>query len=249
MKKGFLFVMVIFSLPLAAEKIELFQLANGCYNRGSLDSAILLYERALEAEEVSPEVFFNLGNSYYRKKKFPAAILNYERALRLAPGDEDVIANLTLANLFVVDKISPVPEVFYRRWLGKLAMMHPEAKWAWMGLFCWFTIILLAVAFVLSARPGPRKILFFTALFLIPIFSFFIYSGSLALDREKNLKQGVLFEPSVYVKSSPDEKGVELFILHEGTKVEIKDRLEGWFQIKVANGSVGWVRSETLEII
>ena len=51
--------------------------------------------------------------------------------------------------------------------------------------------------------------------------------------------------PAAYdVKSSPNTTSVDLFVLHEGTKVSILDEADGWSKIKIANGSVGWLQSD-----
>ena len=62
-------------------------------------------------------------------------------------------------------------------------------------------------------------------------------------------KQSIIMSSSVYVKSSPDEKGNDLFILHEGTKVDILDEINNWRKIRIANGSIGWMKVDEMEII
>ena len=51
--------------------------------------------------------------------------------------------------------------------------------------------------------------------------------------------------PTITVKSSPSSSGVDLFVLHEGTKVEIIDNTDKWDKIKIADGSVGWMPSSS----
>ena len=62
-------------------------------------------------------------------------------------------------------------------------------------------------------------------------------------------EQAIIMSSSVYVKSSPDEKGNDLFILHEGTKVEVLEPFEGWKKIRIANGTVGWLKVNEIEKI
>ena len=50
--------------------------------------------------------------------------------------------------------------------------------------------------------------------------------------------------PTVTIKSSPSEASVDLFVLHEGTKVNILETTDGWSKIKIANGSVGWLQAD-----
>ena len=52
----------------------------------------------------------------------------------------------------------------------------------------------------------------------------------------------------VNAKSSPDKSGTDLFVLHEGTKVHIGDRVGEWCEIHVGN-NIGWIRQSALEQI
>ena len=65
----------------------------------------------------------------------------------------------------------------------------------------------------------------------------------------KDNSEAIIFTPTVTIKSSPDEKSVDLFVLHEGTKVRILDNIGNWYEIKIANGSVGWLPASSLEKI
>ena len=56
--------------------------------------------------------------------------------------------------------------------------------------------------------------------------------------------------PSVTVKSTPNESGTDLFVLHEGTKVYIEDdSMKGWKEIRLEDGNKGWLPAETIELI
>ena len=56
--------------------------------------------------------------------------------------------------------------------------------------------------------------------------------------------------PSVTVKSTPIETGTELFILHEGRKVFIKDNtMKDWKEIQREDGNAGWVSASDIEVI
>ena len=51
------------------------------------------------------------------------------------------------------------------------------------------------------------------------------------------------------IKSSPDANGNNLFILHNGTKVEVLENVGRWMKIELADGRQGWIDSSTVEII
>jgi SH3-like domain-containing protein len=51
------------------------------------------------------------------------------------------------------------------------------------------------------------------------------------------------------VKSSPDAASQDLFVIHEGTKVRITDKVNNWIEVRIANGSDGWVLETVVEKI
>jgi SH3-like domain-containing protein len=50
-------------------------------------------------------------------------------------------------------------------------------------------------------------------------------------------------------KSTPNETGNDLFVIHKGIKVIITDQLNNWIEIKLPNGEKGWVQYTDLEKI
>lgn len=58
-------------------------------------------------------------------------------------------------------------------------------------------------------------------------------------DRLINRSDAIIMTPSVTVKSTPNESGTDLFIIHEGRKVSIKDNsMKEWKEIKLEDGNV-----------
>ena len=62
-------------------------------------------------------------------------------------------------------------------------------------------------------------------------------------------KEAIVFTPTITVKSSPNPNSVDLFVIHEGAKVKIKDQVGEWYEIRIANGSVGWLPSSAIRKI
>jgi len=50
-------------------------------------------------------------------------------------------------------------------------------------------------------------------------------------------------------RTSPNDSGKDMFLLHEGTKVFIRETFNEWTKIQLPNGEQGWVISETIEVI
>ena len=61
--------------------------------------------------------------------------------------------------------------------------------------------------------------------------------------------EGIVMIPVSSVKSSPGEEGKSLFILHEGTRVEILDELGSWLKIQISDGRQGWMPAGDVQAI
>ena len=49
--------------------------------------------------------------------------------------------------------------------------------------------------------------------------------------------------------TEPNQRTEVLFFLHEGTKFQIIDELEGWSKILISNGSEGWIESNSIRLL
>jgi tetratricopeptide (TPR) repeat protein len=232
-----------------AEAMKIYHEANIAYQKLDYEKCIQLYEQLVKNKHVSPEVYFNLGNAYFKAGNFAKAILNYERTKKLTPDDEDVNFNLKIASLKVIDKIESVPEIFYKRWINSLSTLLTSDTFTIIFILMVWLLFVSAAFYVIGQSVFLRKISFFG----IIIFLLLSIAGGVIAARSHAImnvdKQGIIMTSSVYVKSSPDEKGNDLFILHEGTKVDVMDVLNNWRKIRIANGSIGWMKAEEMEII
>lgn len=242
-------MMSAFCHLLYADANSLYQQANKFYQLQQYDKAIVYYDSLLKTNHTAPEIFFNLGNAFYKSGNYTAAILNYERAKKLNPEDEDINFNLKLANQNTVDKIEPAPQVFYEKWWENFLNSSSPAARSKTGLLLLYGALILSLAYIFSSMRLLRKISFFSALTVLVVGGFFIFLAYSQNQSQIESMDAIIFESSTYVKSSPDEKSTNLFMLHSGTKVEIMDELEGWKKVKIANGNLGWIPANAVEII
>ena len=82
------------------------------------------------------------------------------------------------------------------------------------------------------------------------IFLVSIFSLSLAHYSHKSTKtQAVLMLANAYIKSAPSSHSEDLFILHEGTKVQTLEVFNNWTKIKLSDGMMGWIESKAIQEI
>lgn len=223
--------------------------ADSAYAHSDYASAIQLYESLLKKGE-SPDIYYNLGNSYYKVDNLAKAILNYERALLLKPGDSNIRFNLEMAKSKTVDKVSPVNEMFFVTWTRSLTNYMGADAWAKFGIASFILLLLSLLSYIFAKQIIIKKIGFIAS---ITLFILVVITNICATQQKEasvNRKTAIVIAPSVTIKSTPNESGTDLFILHEGRKVEITDNsMKGWKEIRLEDGNVGWVQSNAIEII
>ena len=177
------------------------------------------------------------------------AILNYEKAKLLDPKDEDIQFNLELANSLIVDKIDEIPVFPLKLWFNNLILIFSSNIWAILSIIS-FVIFLIALLIYLFAKTILlKKISFWIgALLLIVSIStcIFSYHNKKLLTKHE---YAIVLSPSLTAKSTPDENGTDLFVIHEGLKVKVEDKLGEWCEIKLSDGNKGWVKTGNLENI
>lgn len=225
-------------------------MADSAYINNDFVSAIDMYETILKNDGESADLYYNLGNSYYKTENIAKAILNYEKALMLNPGDGDIRFNLELAQSKTVDKVTPISEMFFVTWTKSLANLMSEKGWGKTGIFAFIAALIGLSLYFFSKKITLKKVGFISAvcLFLLCIVAnLFASSQKTKIMKHDN---AIIMAPSVTVKSTPNEGGTDLFIIHEGRKVMIKDdTMKEWKEIQLEDGNAGWVPTSVIEVI
>ena len=246
--RKYLFMMFILlaSASWAASEKELLGEANKYYMAQEFNRAAAAYEQILASGKESAEIYFNLGNAYYKTGDYVKAILNYERAKRIEPQNEDIEFNLQIANRFVVDNLEQLPRPFFARWWSNLANLESAGGWAKISTGCFILFLILLGSYFFSRTLRLRKISFFGSMLML---FFLIISFSLGYHQFTIMKKNntaLIQCPRVTVKSSPSSTGTDLFLIHEGLKVEITDGLNTWKEIQLSDGNKGWIADSCL---
>jgi tetratricopeptide (TPR) repeat protein len=233
----------------AQTAVDEFERGNAFYRDGKFDQAAMAYEAIVKQGTASPAIYFNLGNSYYRLGKTAPAILAYERALRLSPNDPDIKHNLDLVNLKTVDRIEPLPELFFIEWLRTVSSYVPLHTTMWLFALGW--LILFASLALLYVLTNPNVLRLFRALTiaalvsLVPVVVLLI--TQIADTRIRN--DAIITTSVATAKTSPDSQSLDAFVIHEGLKVKLSDSVGDWVKIVLADGKVGWIRSQDCQRI
>lgn len=228
---------------------QLWDRANTAYVNGDFHAATTSYEEILARGLSSVKLYYNLGNSCFKEGRLGEAILYYRRALRMAPGNDDIRYNLEVAESRTKDNIEQIPEFFLTQWLRSVRHMMSCTAWSLLSLVALVCALGLFLVYLLARRLSWRKGGFYGTMVAVLLF---IVTTSFAMGERREMldrTQAVVMSLSTAVKSSPDRSATDLFVLHEGTLVEITGRLEGWCEITIADGKKGWLEEKTIETI
>ena len=122
--------------------------------------------------------------------------------------------------------------------------------WVDLGFVALGMVIIFFLLYFFSRRIVLRKIGFFGGSIFVVIFvtaTIFAYEQNQKLI-ERN--EAIILTPFVLIKKSPSSGGSDLFMLHEGTKVQILDgELMEWKEIRLLDGRKGWIETSNIERI
>lgn len=228
---------------------DLIREANEAYSRSEYSHAIELYEQVLALDLAAPELYYNLGNAYFKNNRPGRAVLNYERAVRLDPSNENILHNLNVARSRLVDRVEQRPLLFYERWWRNTYMLQSASGWGITAVIILFFLLSATTVYLFSRTSGVKKTAFYTGIFLLLITGLSFIFAHKQYNRLTAENEAIILSPRVSAKSSPSQQSPDLFLVHEGTKVIIRNSLGEWIEIGLPDGNVGWIKKETFEVI
>lgn len=219
---------------------------NKFYKKGQYDKAISAYKQLVDSGYASSKLYYNLGNAYFKNHRIGMAVLYYERAKLLAPNDEDIRHNLTIAEQQVEDKLEKVPEFFISKWFHNIIHSFSFNAWAVISIITFVLFLALFILYLTSAKLSVKQYSFWTGiivlLFSVSTFIFAQQKYHNIMDSDR----AIITSSSVTIVSSPDVNSKKLFVLHEGTKVTIMQCNDNWCEIKLPDGNKGWIKQKDM---
>lgn len=220
---------------------NLFLNANELYKQGEYQKAQESYLEIVNADLESAALYYNIANTYFQNKQTAMAIYYYEKALKLAPKDQDILFNLELANAQIIDKIEALPESFLAKTWSEIVYFFSIEFYSLFTILMAFLTFGSVILFFLSKIKILKKIAFYSFFLVFALMNL----SYLAAQSQKNHRisndQGIVIQPVVSIKNAPSINATELFIIHEGLKVNILDEEDAWVRIKLSDGNLGWM--------
>lgn len=218
----------------------LMQQGNAFYQKGDYVQAQKAYLEVDDLDVRSFELLYNLGNTYFKQREYGKAILWYERCLKYGHTSEDVLHNLVLSRKNILDKEEAQNSINFSNTLHVITNLLDEKQWAFISIFCFILLSASLFYLFLQQVPDYRKIFFTLSL----IFGFFfLLSLGFGIAKKNQLEaqqEAIVLAPSVSVYSEPSNQSKQIFVIHEGSKVTLIGKQDGWINFSISNGNEGW---------
>jgi len=218
--------------------------ANSLYEK-----AILGYEKIIRDGHIeNPKLYYNLANAYLLQNDLGKAILNYRKAEKLDKSNSDIQKNLAFARARRIDKVEQKTET---QILRTLAFWHYDFSTRTKFVVVCMSFAVLCLTLTVVIWYGRK-----TSLSLIAVISaglLVCFAGSVAVDsfNQANRLSGVVISLQVTAYQGDGSNYPASFKepLHTGTEFILIEHRPGWFHIRLANGSDGWIPQSDAELI
>ena len=244
---SFLWILLIASMASAQNTEGIFNIGNDHYAQGRYQEAIDAYKRVLDLNQESAALYFNLANANYKLNNIGPTVFYYEKALQLDPSDRQIRNNAAFAENMKIDAIETLPVNAVKRWGNKVITFLTADGWARAAIVLAFLFVLTFLGYYFGSGT-TRKRTFFTlaslSLLLMLASVSFAYS---AFAKAKNDNPAIVFASETEVKSEPSLGSTLVFKLHEGTKVQILEKVNDWNRIQLIDGKTGWLPANDIK--
>jgi hypothetical protein len=206
--------------------------------REAYRSASRDFEALLQRGHVSPALYHNLGNARLLAGELPEAIIAYRRGVRFAPADPDLAIDLQLARAQVN---RPGGARFWRGWLSAVEAWL-ENPWSWV------VIALLHGGAWMCWAIGRRFQFRWIGRLSIALFGLVLLCAALWIWSDCRARR--LYDPCAVVNRGGVflRKGNGLAYdqrlpapLRPGLETRCLFEREGWLQVEMPTGEIGWV--------
>lgn len=228
---------------------SLFTAATENYNKGEYTKAIDKYEQILKNGEHSSELYFNLGNCHYKLNAIGPSIYYYEKALLLKPNDSEILNNLGYAQNMRLDAVEKMPKTEIAQLYSNFVTILSFDQWAYLAVSLFILFVLAYLSYFFLRFATQKRIAFISSVFSLILGVLSILIAYLQYQDFKTDNPAIIFSKEIKITSEPNNNSEVVFTLHEGTKVNVLEKLNDWKKIRLADGQTGWLLDENLRLL
>lgn len=249
MKNLIVILAVLLSFVGYSQNEALFNRATTYYNEGEYEKASENYFKILENGEHSAALYYNIGNCYYKLNQIAPSIYYFEKALLLKPNDKEIKNNLAYAQNMTLDAFQPIPEKTLTKLYNNFIGLFSFDQWAYLAVFFISLFVVAYIFFYFLRYSSQKRIAFISSIVSLFISVFCVLMAFIQFKNFEADMPAIIFAEELSVKSEPNTRSLQAFLLHEGTKVNVLDTLDEWHKIELIDGQTGWVPSNEIKVL
>mgnify|MGYP005654377185 FL=1 len=149
----------------------------------------------------------------------------------------------------LIDKIEKLPTNQVSEFLNSISETLNVNQWLALGITLLYLFLITFMLYFFNSKSVLKKNYFtaFSILFLFSLISIFV--GLNKFEKQKFYFEAIIFENKIDFRTEPNYRSEILFNLHEGTKVVIKEELNDWALVEIADGNKGWIELQSIKKI
>lgn len=226
------------------EAVLLFDQGNKAYSDGNYQGAIDAYNAAIEKGYVSGTLYYNLGNAYYRHDELGQAIRYYEKARLLLPENRELAHNLEFVKSKTVDQFSQLPLPAWTRWWRSMIAKSAGKGLYITGILAYLLAMGLLIFKMWTKHPSPWIRRARAAAFVLA--GVLLIAAFMASLQSEEYARAVIVIDEIALRNAPAEDAATELSIHEGLLVDVLAYNGVWAEVKLPNGTRGWILTESL---
>ena len=189
MKKITLISFIIFHLTVHPSN-KIFETADSLYQKNEYELAINHYNKILDNNLESSEIYYNLGVCYYKIKEYRNSKKNFQKSLILNP--EIKLSEHWIKQINKKINEKNLPQMFYVKWKNYILNVFDTFTWVWIS----FTLILcLSIIITLKYLFNKKVNTIVIALLLLNLIVFYITNNKIQNNKKIFENQVFLSDP------------------------------------------------------
>ena len=203
------------------------------YQEGQYTQALESFLSQIGDPQVAPgPLYYNIGNTYYKQGVYAKAYWAYQKARQYLPRDEDLYHNLILTETQL--GFSPTADTGIVLW----AKRFPFFTITEFSVALWLSITFFSVFIWLKLLGKTYK----KALLISAVCSLVFGFGTLSRYYQHHVRNtGIVIGARTALKAGPVKTLPTLTTLSAGTRVTEIRKQDGWTEIRVDGGLIGWI--------
>ncbi len=191
MKKITLISLIIIHLTTHSSD-KIFETADSLFQKNEYELAINYYNKILENNLESSEVYYNLGVCFFKIKEYRNSKKNFQKSLILNPKNKLSKHWITQINKKINEK--NMPQMFYVKWRDYIANMFDTFTWILIS----FTLILFLAIITILKYLFNKKVNTILITFLLLNLIVFYFTNYKVNDNKKIFESQVSTTDTIF---------------------------------------------------